>query len=171
MHHRLGPVFAQYLVEADSVENVALLQRAPTDSPLMPVDEIVIGNRRVAGRCERLARVGPDIAGAARNQYMSSRHRYVLTLTPEITIPKVRDRSPQAFVQRNYGFPLEHLLGQCNVRLPLHGVVARQRLEDDLGSAARVCDHLPGKLEDGELLRVAEVDRAGEIVGDRKSTR
>src|SRR5438045_2817915 len=112
MHHRLGPVFAQYLVEADSVENVALHQRAPTDSPLMPVDEIVIGNRRVAGRCERLARVGPDIAGAARNQYMSSRHRYVLTLTPEITIPKVRDRSPQAFVQRNYGFPLEHLPGQ-----------------------------------------------------------
>src|SRR5437879_11106476 len=129
MHHRLGPVFAQYLVEADFVENVAFLQRAPTDSPFMPVDEIVIGNRRVAGRCERLARVGPDIAGAARNQYMS-RHRYVLPLTNErdfpyskravartaskcqITIPKVRDRSPQAFVQRNYGFPLEHLLGQ-----------------------------------------------------------
>src|SRR5437879_8409023 len=101
MHHRLGPVFAQYLVEADFVENVAFLQRAPTDSPFMPVDEIVISNRRVAGRCERLARVGPDIAGAARNQYMS-RHRYVLLpLTPKITIPKVRDRSPQAFAPQS----------------------------------------------------------------------
>src|SRR5213082_3622310 len=99
MHHRFGPVFAQYLVEADFVENVAFLQRAPTDSPFMPMDEIVIGNRSVAGRCERLARVGPDIAGAARNQYMS-RHRYVLPLTPKITIPKVRDHSPLAFVQR-----------------------------------------------------------------------
>src|SRR5438045_6798755 len=97
MHHRLGPVFAQYLVEAYFVDNVAFLQRAPTDSPFMPVDEIVIGNRRVAGRCERLARVGPDIAGAARNQYMS-RHRYVLPLTPKIIIPKVRDLSPQAVV-------------------------------------------------------------------------
>src|SRR5256886_7139066 len=75
MHHRLGPVFAQYLVEADFVENVAFLQPAPTDSPFMPMDEIVIGNRRVAGRCERLARVGPDIAGAARNQYMSRQDR------------------------------------------------------------------------------------------------
>src|SRR5256714_11668281 len=68
MHHRLGPVFAQYLVEADLVENVAFLQRAPTESPFMPVDEIVIGNRRVAGRWERMARVGPARAGAARNQ-------------------------------------------------------------------------------------------------------
>src|SRR5437660_10059965 len=97
MHHRLGPVFAQYLVEADFVENVAFLQRAPTDSPFMPVDEIVIGNRRVAGRCERVARVGPDIAGAARNQYMS-RHRYVLPLTPKIIIPNVRDLWLQAVV-------------------------------------------------------------------------
>src|SRR5438874_11409834 len=93
MHHRLGPVFAQYLVEADFVENVAFLQRAPTDSPLMPVDEIVIGNRRVAGRCERLARVGPDIAGAARNQYMS-RHRYLANAWnhhPESTRSYFRD--------------------------------------------------------------------------------
>src|SRR5207245_10435235 len=84
MHHRLGPVFAQYLVEADFVENVAFLQRAPTDSPFMPVDEIVIGNRRVAGRCERLARVGPDRAGAPRREYMSG-NLYVLPPFPPIS--------------------------------------------------------------------------------------
>src|SRR5437899_11243521 len=47
MHHRLGPVFAQYLVEADFVENVAFLQRAPANSRVMPVYEIVTDNRRV----------------------------------------------------------------------------------------------------------------------------
>src|SRR2546428_3125 len=98
MHHRLGPVFAQYLVEADFVE-------------------IVAGNRRVAGRCERLARVGPDIAGAARNQYMS-RHRYVLTLTPKIIIPKVRDLSPQAFVQRESTRSFAAGLRSAQLRVP-----------------------------------------------------
>src|SRR2546430_7377788 len=55
--------------------------RRPPRSTLFPYTTLF---RSVAGRCERLARVGPDIAGAARNQYMS-RHRYVLPLTAKLT--------------------------------------------------------------------------------------
>jgi len=37
------------------------------------------------------------------------RQPIVLPLRREITIPKVLDRSQQAFVSRNYRFPTEHL--------------------------------------------------------------
>src|SRR5919201_4339140 len=65
----------------------------------------------------------------------------------------------QTLLELDLGLPAEHLARARDVRLPYLGIVHRQRLVDDL--ALRASDPEDGlrELEDGELVRVAEVDR------------
>ena len=65
----------------------------------------------------------------------------------------------EAVVERDLRLPAEQLAGARDVGLALLRVVGRQRLVDDLAAAAPDLDHLLGQLEQGELLRVADVHR------------
>jgi len=68
MQHRLGLVFLERLVQIVAVQDIPTQKRSPFDRPVMAVDHVVQGHRRVAGRPERLAGVGADVARPARYQ-------------------------------------------------------------------------------------------------------
>src|SRR5688572_21809594 len=63
----------------------------------------------------------------------------------------------QPIVETHLGLPPEYLLRPRDVRLAHLRIVDRQRLEDDLAAAAPHLEHLLRQLEQGELLRVADV--------------
>src|SRR5215210_3281999 len=92
--------------------------------------------------------------------------RSAVARTSAITAADLRNRCflqrrvelAQSLVETHLGFPPEYLLGACDVGLPDLGVVDGERLIDDLAAAAPDLEHLLGQLEQGELLRVADVD-------------
>src|SRR5918993_5701973 len=68
-----------------------------------------------------------------------------------------RVQPAQPLVETHLGLPPEYLLCPRDVGLADLGIVDRQRLVDDLAAAAPHLEHLLGQLEQGELLRVADV--------------
>lgn len=77
---------------------------------------------------------------------------------------EVGDRFPEPFIQGDRWFPLERLLRQRDVGLPLHRVVARQLLEDDFGFRTSDLDNLLRELQNCKFVRISQIDRAREIV-------
>src|SRR5690606_17349363 len=69
MHDGGWSITVDHLVEPRPVENVAALQGAPPDGPLVAVDKVVVGDRQIAGRGQRLAGVRADVAGAAGDEH------------------------------------------------------------------------------------------------------
>src|ERR1700730_13236889 len=61
------------------------------------------------------------------------------------------------------GAPAEHAGRKSDVGPTPHGVVDGKRLEDDLGTGSRDLEHGVGKLQHGELVRGADVHRAGPV--------
>ena len=74
------------------------------------------------------------------------------------------DRFQQSFAERNGRPPTETPLGQRDVRPPLHRIVDRQGLPDELRPRAGQFQDEFGQFEDRELLGIAEVHRPDEIV-------
>ena len=72
---------------------------------------------------------------------------------------------PSPCVQRDRGLPAEQRPGPGDVGLALGRIVLRQRPAHELRGRAGHRQHLLGQLQDGELARVAEVDRPGHVVG------
>src|SRR3982074_724757 len=95
-----------------------------------------------------------------------------MTLTPDATYllvaaqktVEIGDGLGQPLVERHLRFPLELVARQRDIRAALHRIVDRQRLEDQLRLAADRCDDLLGEMLHRQLDRIAEIDRAGEIV-------
>src|SRR5215203_1384553 len=77
---------------------------------------------------------------------------------------EIGDRLGKPFAQLDLGFPTELTQGQIDIRLPLPGIVGRQRQELSLRPAPRQLDHEVYKLQHRELDRVAQVDRARDFV-------
>lgn len=72
----------------------------------------------------------------------------------------------EAIIQRDFRLPAEEALGPGDVGTAALGIVLREGFVDDAIGGAGELDDALGELEDGVLLRVAEVDDlAGEIVG------
>ena len=89
----------------------------------------------------------------------------VLGLTPDLQqTPEELDRLHQAVLQLDVRVPAHLLAGQGDVRLALHRVVGGQRFEDQFGFRAGHLHHLLRQFPDREFHRVAEVDRAEEVV-------
>src|SRR5438046_198649 len=78
-------------------------------------------------------------------------------------LAEVRKRPLQAFGELDGRPPAEHLLRPADVRPAADRVVGRQRLVLDLALAGQRA-HALRELEHGELARVAEVDRTGDLV-------
>src|SRR5256714_3316778 len=81
-----------------------------------------------------------------------------LTLSPEPLVG-----AGETFAEVDLGAPAEHLGRKRDVGPAPNGIVHGKRLEDDLGARARDLEHGVGELEDGELVRVADVHRTGPI--------
>src|SRR3954468_3406802 len=79
------------------------------------------------------------------------------------TVSEVSDGFLQAVLEVDLGLPVERGLGKADVRLPLLRVIRRQRTMHDLGLATNETHDGFGELEHGELARVTDVDRAGEV--------
>jgi hypothetical protein len=75
---------------------------------------------------------------------------------------EILDRPLQPFLELDHRLPAELLAGECDVGAALGRVVGGKRFEHDLRARPGEPDHLFGELENGELVRVAEVDRSGE---------
>src|SRR5512146_2033317 len=73
--------------------------------------------------------------------------------------PERRQRTAQAFVERDLGLPAEELPRARDVGLPHLRVVDRQGLEHDLARRPGGREDSLGQLEDGVLAGVADVDR------------
>src|SRR6185295_3493575 len=69
------------------------------------------------------------------------------------------DRPAQPFLDRQRGLPVEQAAGSGDVGLAHLGVVDGQRPVDDLALRPADLENETGELEQGELARVAEVDR------------
>src|SRR5436309_11892085 len=69
------------------------------------------------------------------------------------------DRPPKAVLERDLRLPAQQLAGPADLRLADLRVVLGQSLEHDLALRARHLEHDVRQLEEGELLRIAEVDR------------
>ena len=68
MDHGARPMPRKCRIEMRGIENVAPFQRSPTDEFGMPFRHVVEGNGEVALRCQRLAGVTADEAGASCNE-------------------------------------------------------------------------------------------------------
>src|SRR5215213_2818690 len=92
--------------------------------------------------------------------------RSAATRTSAITVAGLRNRGflqrrvelAQSLVETHLGFPPEYLLCPGDVGLAYFGVVDGEGFVDDLAAAAPDLEHFLGQLEQGELLRVADVD-------------
>src|SRR5438046_531001 len=72
-------------------------------------------------------------------------------------------RAGQALPELHLRLPTEARLGEGDVGAALRRVVLRQRLVHDLRRAGRDLQDELGQLLDGELVGVADVDRADEV--------
>src|SRR3984893_7464086 len=81
-----------------------------------------------------------------------------LTFSPEPVVGE-----GETFAEVDLGAPAEHVGRKSDVGPTPHGVVDGKRLEDDLGTGSRDLEHGVGKLQHGELVRVADVHRAGPV--------
>ncbi len=77
---------------------------------------------------------------------------------------KVGHRLLQPRLQIDLRLPVQLLLGQRNVRLPLQGVIMGQGCEFDIRLAPGQFSDGFGQFEDGELTRIAQIDRTGKII-------
>ena len=73
------------------------------------------------------------------------------------------DRPAQAVDQLDRRFPAEQVAGAADVGAALLRIVGRQRLVDDLRARVGHLDHGLGQLQQGELVRVADVDRRVDV--------
>src|SRR5206468_9316906 len=78
-------------------------------------------------------------------------------------LPKILDRLLDTFVEFNSWFPSEDFFRAGDVRLAHLRVVHRQRFVVDCGFRSCDSNNFVGKLFDGHLARVAQVDRLVKI--------
>ena len=78
---------------------------------------------------------------------------------------EVLNGSDQALFQGHLRLPAKLLLSQRYVRLALHGIVLGQRTMNNLGSRAGGGNHLLRQFADRELVRITDIDGAGEALG------
>ena len=76
--------------------------------------------------------------------------------------PEMGESLSNAFLESDLRLPVEQLPRQGDVGLSNLGIIRWQPLKNDLARRARDRNNRLGKLEDGHLLRVAEIDR-GEV--------
>ena len=83
MHHRRDGVQLQGPGQKSRVVKVSSDQRSPTHRPLVTARQVVIDDRLISRRGERLAGVAADIAGTARDKDRSPflRSHQLFTLT------------------------------------------------------------------------------------------
>src|ERR1017187_510155 len=77
---------------------------------------------------------------------------------------EIRDGALQSFLERHLRLPFEHTLGKGDVGTSLFRIVGWQSLVNDLRFSTDEPEREFGKLEHGELARIADVQ-------DRKSKR
>ena len=76
----------------------------------------------------------------------------------DLTAEEVESEA-EAFLEVDFRLPVEQAAGLGDVRATLPGVVLRKRLEDDLDIRAKQGANALGEFENGDFLRVAEIDR------------
>ena len=81
----------------------------------------------------------------------------------EVELTEVFDGLCDPNLERDLRLPSEDLLGLGDVGSALLGVVAREGQVDDLRARTRVLDRKLRQLQDGELARVANVDRSDRL--------
>src|SRR5450759_5106419 len=79
------------------------------------------------------------------------------------TVSKPCDGAPEPLIELNRGFPAQVFAGQRDVGLPDAGIVHGSVDEADQAAAAGELADAFGQGEDTQLLRVAQVDRAGQV--------
>src|ERR1700733_10171565 len=105
--------------------------------------------------------VRPENALACKNTKLRA-FRPVGTLLPKEVL-EIGYGLCQSFSKLGFGFPLKDRLRHRDVWLPLSRVIRRQRLKTNLGLCPGHFDDEFGKLPNGELLGIADVDRTGHI--------
>src|SRR5205823_1023195 len=109
-----------------------------------------------------VGRAVPDTATQSRAQPDLQPMSPHLPSLPELPFEVVHGPL-EALVAADLRLPPEQLAGPRDVRLADLRVVLRQRLEDDPALAAGELAHLLRELQNGDLGRVAEVDRVVEV--------
>ena len=79
------------------------------------------------------------------------------------SLPKILNGLLEAPLEGHLGFPPECIARQADVWLALGGVIGRGGAGLNLGSTAGEGDDLLGQIQNSNLIRVAEVDGAGEV--------
>jgi len=74
MHGRVGPMLLQHGIEPLAISRITLLERPPADLLAMAIDQVVVGDRLMAGTGQCLAGMGTDVASATGDQHL---HRKV----------------------------------------------------------------------------------------------
>src|SRR5262245_3120726 len=68
MHHGRRPITTENFIQARPIANIATLQRPPFHSPLVPILEIVVGDRSVPSNRQCLTSVAANVAGTAGDE-------------------------------------------------------------------------------------------------------
>src|SRR5919106_6205696 len=72
---------------------------------------------------------------------------------------EIGDGFAQPGAELNFGLPPAQLAGTTDVGLPPFGVILGERRIDDLASASGEPNDLGSQVENGQFLRIPEVDR------------
>ena len=77
---------------------------------------------------------------------------------------EIRNGLFQSLLQREMRLPAEQLPGEGDVRFALDWIIAGQGMEIQSGSGTGKFNDFFSEIKDGKFKRVAEIDRAGDVV-------
>ena len=98
-----------------------------------------------------------------------TRRRGLLLVVQQHAI-EVGDRAGQTFVEFHVRFPAQRVARECDIRTTLQRIILRQRAVHDARPRSGQLDDPVSQFLDGELVRIAQIDRAGEVVAGRHQT-
>ena len=174
MHDRGWFILPQHLIDTLAVENVTSFKWTPFHSPVVTSDEVIVGHGCKPGRRQSFARMGADISCAAGNKNVhdrsSSAARIKRSPTPiSSTTPRKRRSkyaivlskpSSRATLGAHPNVSRARPISGCRCRGSSEGKGRNLILERDPVRA----NTFAAKLLDGELARITEIDRPGEII-------
>ncbi len=143
-------------------------QNLRVGGPEAAADREVVGDPAQVQRRRHHGMRPTDPAGRGANRSGCCRRhrsrRFAPTVRPRrhlrAVAGKPADRRLEAFLERHLGRPAEKLLRQADVGTPPARIVDRQRPPDDPRPRSGHRDDARDELVDGQLDRVAEIDRA-----------